>query len=77
MRQKGKFPVEEKLKYILGCIEGKDSVSHTDTMIGINRDSLRQWIHNYQSKLHNFVMKYGGFFSCKFEAVYFPTQKLL
>jgi transposase-like protein len=49
MKRRGKFSAEEKLKYVLRCIEGKDSINHTATMIGINSESLRQWIHNYQS----------------------------
>ena len=49
MRRKGKFSVEEKLKYVLRCIEGKDSINHTAALIGIHSESLRQWIHNYQS----------------------------
>lgn len=49
MGRKGKFSVEEKLKYVLRCIEGKDSITHTAALIGINVESLRQWIHNYQS----------------------------
>lgn len=49
MGRKGKFSAEEKLKYVLGCLEGKDSVCHTATLIRIVPSSLRQWIHNYQS----------------------------
>lgn len=49
MERKGKFLAEEKLKYVLRCIEGRDSINHTATMIGVNTESLRQWIHNYQS----------------------------
>ena len=48
MRRKGKFSTEEKLKYVLRCIEGKDSINHTASLIGINDESLRQWILNYQ-----------------------------
>lgn len=49
MGRKSKFSAEEKLKYVLRCIEGKDSINHTAIMIGIKPESLRQWIHNYQS----------------------------
>lgn len=49
MERKGKFSPEDKLKYVLRCIEGEDSIRHTATMIGINYESFRQWIHNYQS----------------------------
>ena len=49
MGRKSKFSVEEKLKYVLECIEGKDSIHHTASLIGINAASLRQWIDNYQS----------------------------
>lgn len=49
MGRKGKFSAEEKFKYILRCIEGKDSVNHTAILIGIDPSSLRQWIYNYQS----------------------------
>jgi transposase-like protein len=49
MERKGKFSAEEKLKYVLRCIEGKDSIRHTATMIDINHKSLMQWIRNYQS----------------------------
>jgi transposase-like protein len=49
MRRKGTFTREEKLEYVLRCIEGMDSINHTAAMIGINRASLRQWICNYKS----------------------------
>ncbi len=49
MGRKGKFSAEERLKYVLRCLEGKDSINHTATVIGIHPESLRQWIHNYQS----------------------------
>lgn len=49
MGRKGKFSGEEKLKYVLRCLERKDSITHIATMIGIHPQSLRQWIHNYQS----------------------------
>jgi transposase-like protein len=49
MGRKSKFSTEEKLKYVLRCIEGKDSVNHTANIIGINEAALRQWIRNYQS----------------------------
>lgn len=44
-----KFSTDDKLKYVLRCIEGKDSINHTATVIGIDRVAFRQWIHNYQS----------------------------
>ena len=40
---------EEKMKYVLRCMEGKDSINHTATMIVINHASLIKCIHNYQS----------------------------
>ena len=49
MGRKGNFSSEEKLKYILSCIEGKDSIRHTANIIGIHHETLRQWIRNYQS----------------------------
>ena len=49
MGRKSKYSAEEKLKYVLMCIEGKDSIKHTAALIGIHHESLRQWIHNYQS----------------------------
>ncbi|HHW46107.1 MAG TPA: helix-turn-helix domain-containing protein [Clostridiales bacterium] len=49
MGRKSKFSAEEKLKYVLICIEGKDSINHTAALIGIHHESLRQWVHNYQS----------------------------
>jgi transposase-like protein len=49
MGRRSKFSAEEKLKYVLRCLEGNDSVNHTATIIGIHPESLRQWIHNYQS----------------------------
>lgn len=49
MERKSKFSAEEKLRYVLACIEGRDSIRHTATLIGINAESLRQWIHKYQS----------------------------
>lgn len=49
MGRKARFSLEEKLKCVRRCIEGKDSINHTATMIGINHSSLVKWIHNYQS----------------------------
>lgn len=49
MGRKGRFTAEEKLKYVLRCIEGKDSMNHTATLIVVDLTTLRQWIHNYQS----------------------------
>ena len=49
MGRRSKFSAEEKLKYVLRCIEGKDSIRHTAAMIGIDSKALSQWIHNYQS----------------------------
>ena len=49
MKRRGKLSAEEKLKYVLRCLEGKDSINHTAVMIGINEASLRKWISNYQS----------------------------
>ena len=49
MGRKSKFSTDEKLKYVLKCIEGKDSVRHTATLIRIDRTTLIQWIRNYQS----------------------------
>lgn len=49
MRRISKFSTDDKLKYVLRCEEGKDSIKHTATLIGINPTTLRQWIHNYQS----------------------------
>ncbi|HQL35395.1 MAG TPA: transposase [Bacillota bacterium] len=48
MGRKSKFSTEEKLKYVLICIEGKGSIRHTAALIGIHNESLRQWIHNYK-----------------------------
>lgn len=49
MGRKSKFSVEEKLKYVLICLEGMDSINHTASLAGINPATLRQWIRNYQS----------------------------
>lgn len=49
MGRKGKFSPQEKLKYVLRCIEGKDSIKHIAKTIGIHHKSLSQWICNYQS----------------------------
>lgn len=49
MGRKSKFSTDEKLKYVLRCLEGKDSINHIATLIGIHTESLRQWVHNYQS----------------------------
>lgn len=49
MGRKSKFSGEEKLKYVLECIEGKNSITHTAALLGIDRKSLRQWINNYQT----------------------------
>lgn len=49
MRRRSKFSTDEKLSYVLRYVEGRDSINHTATLIGINSESLRQWIRNYQS----------------------------
>jgi transposase-like protein len=49
MRRQSRFSTDEKLKHVLRCIEGRDSINHIANMIGINSESLRQWISNYQS----------------------------
>ena len=49
MGRKSKFSVDEKLQYVLRCIEGRDSICHTADLIGLNTETLRQWIVNYQS----------------------------
>lgn len=49
MGRKSKFSTEEKLKFVLRCLEGKDSIKHTASLIGIVPAALRQWIDNYQS----------------------------
>lgn len=36
MGRKSKFPVDEKLKYVLRCLEGKDSTNHTASEVGIS-----------------------------------------
>jgi transposase-like protein len=52
MRRKGKFSAEERLKYVLRCIEGKYSIKHTSAMIGIHPESLRQWIKHKEINLY-------------------------
>lgn len=42
MGRKSKFSIEEKLNSIFRCIEGKDSINHSATLIGIHTESLRQ-----------------------------------
>jgi len=49
MGQKSKFSIDEKLQYVLWCIEGRDSITYTANTIGLNPVNLRQWITNYQS----------------------------
>lgn len=49
MGRKSKFSVDEKLKYVLRCLEGKDSINHTASVVGIDPATLRQWIRNYVS----------------------------
>lgn len=49
MGRKSKFTKDEKLKYVLSCIEGQDSIKHTAFSIGIFPAALRKWIHNYQA----------------------------
>lgn len=49
MGRKAKFSAEEKLKYVLRCLKGEDSINHAATIIGVKTESLRQWIQHYQS----------------------------
>lgn len=49
MGRKSKLSSEQKLKYVLRCIEGKDSINHTASLAGIGLTTLRRWIDNFQS----------------------------
>jgi transposase-like protein len=49
MKRKSKFTTDEKLYYVLMCIEGKDSINHAAALAGISFVSMKQWIRNYQS----------------------------
>lgn len=49
MGQKSKFSTEEKLEYVLRCTEGKDSINHIASLIGVYTSTLRQWVCNFQS----------------------------
>lgn len=49
MGRKSKFSPEEKLEYVLRCIEGKDSFSHAAKLIGVGKDTMRRWVSNYKS----------------------------
>ncbi len=63
MSRKSKFSTDKKLKYVLKCIEGKDSVRHTATLIGIDGTTLIQWIRNYQSLGIDSLKMFRGRFS--------------
>lgn len=49
MGRKSTFSTDEKLKYVLRCIEGKDSINHTASLAGVDPTTLREWIRNYQT----------------------------
>lgn len=49
MGRKSRFSTDEKLEFVLTCIEGKDSINNIAKQIGVNKSSLRNWIRNYQS----------------------------
>ncbi|SKC89930.1 helix-turn-helix domain-containing protein, partial [Maledivibacter halophilus] len=49
MGRKSKFTTNEKLEYVLRCIDREDSINHTAKLIGVNRRTLSDWIRNYQS----------------------------
>ena len=49
MGRKSKFSVDDKLKYVHRCLEGKDSINHTASLVGIDPATLIRWIRNYQS----------------------------
>lgn len=49
MGRKSRFTLEDKLKYIQICKEGKDSIKHTARMAGVDPKTIRRWINNYQS----------------------------
>lgn len=48
MGRKSRFSTEEKLKHVLRCIQGEDSISHTAKTICVDAMALEQWIRNYQ-----------------------------
>lgn len=43
-----KFTSDEKLKYVLRCIEGKEPVRHVANLIGVSHTTLKEWIRNYK-----------------------------
>jgi transposase-like protein len=49
MGRKSRFTANEKLKYVLRCIKGEDSINHTAKLIGVYDSTLSEWIRNYQS----------------------------
>jgi transposase-like protein len=49
MGRKSRFLTDEKLEFVLRCIEGEDSISNIANRIGVNKSSLETWIRNYQS----------------------------
>lgn len=49
MGRKSRFTVTEKLKYVLRCLEGKDSVHNAAKLIGVDDKTISNWIRNYES----------------------------
>lgn len=49
MEAKSKLSKEEKLKYVLKCLEEKEGIWPTSLLAGVNDSTLRQWIRNYQN----------------------------
>ena len=49
MGRKSNFSAEQKLKYVLSCIEGEDSINYTALLEGIGHTILMRWSDNYQS----------------------------
>lgn len=43
-----RFTSDEKLRCVLRCIKGKESVRHVANLIGVSHNTLNQWIRNYK-----------------------------
>jgi len=49
MGRKSKYSLEEKLRAVQYCLEGKGTIHHYSKMSGIVKSTIQYWIRNYQT----------------------------
>lgn len=50
MRQKQKIAVEEKVRIVRGCLSQKVSISEAARKAGVDFETVKTWINNYENE---------------------------